>query len=112
MSAHAVVWLLIGVALVIVLAMTGMQIMRALREAGRLGDRIDAYADLPVVKKLDRVAGDVARIEAAVAQVPLLAARAQLAVAAIRKGPVPPQLIAAIRLVRAEVAAFRQFARR
>jgi hypothetical protein len=112
MSAHAVVWLLIGIALVIVLAMTGAQVVRALREVGRLGDRVDAFADLPVLKKLDRVEADVGRIEAAIAQVGPLVERTQAAIAVIRRGPIPPQLIDAIRRVRTEIADFRSAAQR
>lgn len=112
MSAHAIVWLLIGVALVIVLALSGAQVARALREMHRLSGRVDAFADMPVLKKLDRAQSDFRRIEAAAAQATPLAERAQAAVTVIRRGPIPPELIDAVRFIRAEIAEFRRFARR
>ena len=112
MSSHAILWLVIAVALVIVLALCGAQLARALRESRRLSDRVDALADLPVVKKLERAEGDVRRIQAAVAQIAPLAARAELAIAVIRRGPFPPELVGAVRRIGAEIADFRSFARR
>ena len=111
-SPHALVWWAILAAVVVVGAMTVAQLLRALRELNRAADRAAAFADLPVVAKLERAERDQRRIESALAQVAPLVARAQLAVAAIRKGPVPPELPAAIRSVRAEIAAFRHFSRR
>jgi hypothetical protein len=111
-SPHALVWWAVLAALLVVLAMTGAQLLRALRELERAGDRAAAFADLPVLRKLQRAEDDVRRIEAAVDAVPGLVARAQAAVAAIRRGPIPPELPAAIRSVRAEIAAFKRFARR
>jgi hypothetical protein len=112
MSAHAVVWLLIVVALVVVLAMSGAQVARAVREMKRLGDRVDAFADLPVMKKLDRMDADMARIAAAVAQLTPLIERVNAALKRIRQGPFPPEFFDAIRRLRAQFADFRSFARR
>jgi hypothetical protein len=111
-SPHAIVWLATAVALVIVLAMTGMQALRALREVSRLGEHVEALAGAPVLERLERVDADVARLENAAAALPLLIARAQAALVVIRRGPIPPELLAAIRFVRSETAAFRLFARR
>jgi hypothetical protein len=112
MPAHAIVWLVIGVALVVVLALSGAQVARALREMNRLSDRVDTLADAPVLKKLDRAESDLRRIEVAAAQATPLAERAKAAVTVIRRGPIPPELLDAVRFIRAEIAEFRRFARR
>ena len=112
MSAHAIVWIVIAVALVVVLAMTAAQALRAVREMNRMNARLDAYGDLPVVRKLARAEDDIRRIEAAAAQVAPLAARAEAAIAVVRRGPLPPEVLRAFRRLAAELAAFRAFAGR
>lgn len=109
---HALVWWAILIALVVILVLAGAQAARALREIKRLNARIEGFAELPVAKALPRVEDDMRRIELAVDQVEPLIERARIAVAAIRRGPLPPGLIAGILRVRAEIAAFRAVARR
>jgi hypothetical protein len=111
-SPHALLWWAIAVLLVVVLVLAGAQAARALREWKRVQARVDGYADLPVVKALAVAERDLRRIEGALAQIAPLVARTQAALVVIRRGPVPPELTAAIRRVRAEVGAFRTFARR
>ena len=106
------VWWVILAASVAIGALTIVQLVRAFREVKRLASRVDAFADLPVVKALDRAEADGRRIEAAADQLPVLIARAKIAVATIRRGPLPAELIDAIARVRAEIAAFRKFAAR
>ncbi len=112
MSPHALIWWAIAIALVVVLALAGAQIARALRELNRVQSRVEAYADLPVVKALARAEADARRLEAALAQIAPLAERAKVALAVIRRGPLPPELGAGIRRIRDEIAAFRSVARR
>ena len=109
---HALVWWVILVALAVVLVLAGAQAARAFREIKRLNERIDGFADLPVAKALPRAEANIRRIEEAVDQVEPLVERAKVAIAAIRRGPLPPGLVAGIRRVSAEIAAFRQVARR
>ena len=112
MSPDRVVWWVTIVALLVILALAGMQLARALRELKRVTTRIDEFADLPVLKAVERTERRVAALEPAFAQVPLLVSRATVAVATIRKGPIPPEVIAAILRIRSEIAEFRRFARR
>lgn len=112
MSAQAIVWWIIVVAWAVVLGMTVVQALRAVRELNRFNGRLEQMGDLPVVGKLARAEDDVRRIETAVARVAPLAERAALALAVIRRGPVPPEVIAGFRRLAAELAAFRAFARR
>jgi len=100
------------VAVSLVLAFAGGQIVRAVRELRRLTARIEQYADLPVLRALERGEADVARIEAALAQVEPLVLRLRVALEVIRRGPVPAQFFAAVRRVRAEITAFRVSAAR
>jgi hypothetical protein len=109
---HAIVWWLILLAFVVILLLAGMQAARAVRELNRFNDRIDALADSPLASAAPRVEAALARIEAAVAQVEPLIERATVAIAIIRRGPLPPQVVTAIRRVAAELAAFRTAVRR
>ena len=112
MSLHALIWWTIAVALAVILVLAGAQAWRAFREIKRLGARIEALADLPVVSALERADADGRRIATAVAALSELLERAQAAVVVIRKGPLPVQLVAAVARLRAEIAAFRKFAAR
>jgi hypothetical protein len=106
-SPSAIVWLIIALAWIVVLVLIAGQALRALREAKRLRSRLDTYAELPLVAVLKRAAQDAQRLErTAVLMEPLLA-RAHAAIAVIRRGPLPPELVAAFFRVRAELAAFR-----
>ena len=112
MSANAIVWWATLIALVIVLALAGGQAARALRELKRIQTRVAEFGDLPVMTAFAKVEADVQRIEGAADNIAPLVERAQAAVAVIRRGPIPPELIAAVQRVRAEIVALRRFAAR
>jgi len=111
-SPDRIVWWVTIVALLVILALAGMQLARALRELKRVTTRLDELADLPMLKALERTERRVAGLEPAFAQLAPLLGRATVALAIIRKGPIPPEVIAAVLRIRSEVAAFRSFARR
>jgi predicted TIM-barrel enzyme len=96
----------------VLLGLLGAQALRAVRDLKRLASRVEALADLPVVTALERADAEGRRIEAAVAELPVLLERAKAAVVVIRRGPLPAELFVAIARVRAEIAAFRKFAGR
>jgi len=106
-SANAIVWWATLVASVLVLGLAGMQAAHALRELKRIKGRVEAYGDLPVVKALANVQADVLRLESAAGSVAPLVERVHAAVAVIRRGPVPPDLIAAAKRLGAEIGALR-----
>ena len=112
MHPTTIVWWASLAALVIVLVLAGMQILRALREVKRLGTRIAAFEDLPVMAAIRKAEVDLGRLEHALEQVEPLLARAAAAIAIIRRGPFPPELRAAFRRFRADIVAFRTAARR
>ena len=112
MSANAIVWWATLVAVVVVLGLAGAQAAAALRELKRVKARVAAYAELPVVNQLENVEVNVQRIEDAVSGVAPLVERAEAAIAVIRRGPVPPELIAAAQRLRAEIGALRTVASR
>lgn len=112
MSPRAIVWIIIAVALAIVLIMVAVQALRAVCELKRFNRRLEDLGDLPIVQKLARAEDDVRRIEAAAASAAPLLARAQLALAVIKRGPLPPELVRAVRRIAAELAAFRAFSAR
>jgi len=112
MSANAIVSWAFVVAVVVVLALAGAQAMRALREVNRLKTRVAAYAELPLFAALERAETDAQRLGTAVEAVAPLLARAEAAVAIIRRGPVPPELVTAAKRLFAEVRGLRSFASR
>jgi hypothetical protein len=112
MSPEALVWWATLAGAVVILVLIVGQLLRALAEVKRIARRVDGMADLPVVHALDRAEANGRRIEGALAQIAPLQSRAQAALAVIRRGPIPPELPAAIARLRAEVAAFRTFVRR
>jgi len=111
-SANAIVWWATLVAMIAVLALAGAQVARALREFNRAKARVAAFGDLPVMKALENVDADMQRIDGATGNVAPLVERAQAALAVIRRGPIPPELIAAAQRLRAEIVALRTFASR
>jgi hypothetical protein len=111
-SANAIVWWATLIALVLVLALTGVQVARALRELNRVKARVAGYGDLPVMKALARVESDMQRLQGAGDNVAPYIERAQTAIAVIRRGPIPPELIAAAKRLRTEIVALRTFASR
>lgn len=112
MSANAIVWWATLVAVIVVLALAGAQVARALREFNRAKARVAAYGDLPVMKALENVDTDMQRIDGATGSVGALVERAQTALAVIRRGPIPAELIAAAKRIGAELVALRTFASR
>jgi hypothetical protein len=100
------------VALLVVLALAARAGVSALREVGRITERIDGYAELPVLAAMERAEADARRIAAALGELASLLARARAAAAVIRRGPIPPEVVAAFGRLRREFAAFRRFARR
>jgi hypothetical protein len=112
MSPHAIIWWTFATAVAVTIVLAAVQVVRALGELKRLGARVEEFAELPVVGALARAEQDARRLEAASTQIAPLIARAQLAVATIKRGPLPPELVSAVRRLRAETATFRAFARR
>lgn len=98
-------WALLA-AVVAVLLATAIVAVRIWRGIAAIAARVGAYGDLPVVAALRTAEVDGARIQAAVAAVDPLLTRAQIALATIRRGPLPPELFAAFARVRAEFGAF------
>jgi hypothetical protein len=109
MSVNAIIWWSSLVAVLAVLALAGAQLARALRELNRLKARVAGYGELPVFKAVARAEADAQRLEGAVADVAPLIARAQAALAVIRRGPVPPELVTAAKRLGAEITALRRF---
>lgn len=100
MSVHAaVLWLTVAVAVVCVVA-AALQLLAAARGAKRIMARVEGYGALPVVDALHRAEADVARLEGSLTQAGPLMARAAVAVDVIRRGPIPPEFIAAFRTLR------------
>jgi hypothetical protein len=110
-SANAIVWWASLLAVVVVLALAGAQLARALRELTRLKARVAGYGELPIFSALERAEADAQRLTGAAEQIAPLMARAQVALAVIKRGPIPPELITAAKRVAAEIAALRNVAR-
>jgi hypothetical protein len=105
----AVLW----TALVAVLAVLGLavwQLVRAMREVMRIKRRVDSLAELPIVASLAKAGGDAERIAAATERIEPLLGRAQAAVAVIRQGPIPPDVVNAVVRIGIEVQNLREFA--
>jgi hypothetical protein len=107
----AVRWALLAAVVVVVLLVLVQGVLLA-RAIARVGSRVAAYGDLPVVAALRKGERDAERLQVALAAVDPLIARAQTALATIRRGPLPPGLTAAVVRIRAEVGAFRAARRR
>jgi hypothetical protein len=88
-------------------AACAMQLLRAFRELKRLGSRVAALADHPVFEALVRAEQDANRIASALEQVEPLVARAQIAIATIRRGPIPADVIQAFRGLKTAIAVVR-----
>jgi hypothetical protein len=107
-SATAIVWLVIAIAWIAVLTLIAVQALRAVREAKRLQHRVVGYTDLPVIAAVQGAAANVQRLERTAADAEPLLLRAQEAIAVIRRGPLPPEVVEAFFRIRDEVAAFRR----
>jgi hypothetical protein len=106
-SVTAAIWWACLAAVVVVLVLIGLQLARIVGQLGRIERRVAAYDELPLVAALRRAEISGARIEAAVAEVEPLIARAASAVEIIKRGPLPREVIVVYRRLRAEIAAFR-----
>lgn len=95
MSATTAVWWATLVALVVVLGLAAWRARQAIAEVRTIERRLGAFAQLPVVAALAKAERDVKRLQALGDAFPLMAARAQHALATIRQGPVTPELRAA-----------------
>lgn len=105
-----VVWLTVA-ALAVLLVLIVLQLLRVLREVKRLLGRLEAFAELPLLAALDKAERDVRRLEAALAAIEPLLARVLVALAIIRKGPFPPELITAGRRIFTGIVALRTLTR-
>jgi len=92
-----------------VLLLAGLQAARAAREVRRIKQRVDAYAELPLVASLQRAGQDAERIQLAIAGIDPLLTRAQAAVATIRRSPIPPDVTNAVVRIGIEVQNLREF---
>jgi len=109
MSAGAIVlWVALG-AFVVVLVLAGLQVARATREVLRIKQRVDAYAELPLMASLERAGQDAARLEQTIAGIDPLLTRAKRAVAIIRQGPIPPDVTNAVVRIGIEVQNLSEF---
>lgn len=111
MSANAIVWWASLLVVVVVLALAGTRLARALRELNRVKARVAGYEELPIFKSLERAETDAQRLTGAIEQIEPLIARAQAALAIIKRGPIPPELITAAKRVVTEITALRNVAR-
>jgi hypothetical protein len=109
LSPRAIVWLLVAVAFVVLLVLAALQAKRAAADLKRVKARVDALGELPVLAALAGAETDARRLEIAAAQVAPLVARSQAALAVIRRGPVPPELLPALALVRTEFVQLSRF---
>ena len=111
MAATTIVWLATLVALIVVLGIALAHLVRAARAMNRIRDRVAAYSESPLMRAVEKSQDDIARLSAVGESVEPLLARAAIALEIIRRGPVPPEFKRAFARVRAEIAAFRAFAR-
>jgi len=109
MSATAIVLWVALAAFAAVLLLAGLQAARAAREVRRIKQRVDAYAELPLVGSLQRAGQDAERIQLAIAGIDPLLTRAKAAVATIRQGPIPPDVTNAVVRIGIEVQNLREF---
>lgn len=107
MPAHAAVWWATLVVLAVVLVLCALQLAGAFGQVKRLKNRLASYEDLPVVRALAATERTEQRLTNALTQLEPLAERARIALAVIRRGPLPPEFSAAWGRFRAELAAFR-----
>lgn len=77
-------WIGAIVAALVFLDLLFVELRRILREGKRIASRLGAYADLPVFAALAASDRDIERILRALDALPLLFARAQAALAALR----------------------------
>lgn len=109
MSGPAIVWTATGVLLAVALALAVQRLLRAMRELNRMKSRLQGLRELPVVEALRKGEADALRLQGALAQIEPLVVRAQVALATIGRGPLPPEVVAAYVRVRDEIVAFRRF---
>jgi hypothetical protein len=109
MSAAAIVLWIALIAFAAVLVLAGLQAARAAREVSRIKQRVDTYAELPLVGALQRAGQDAERLQHAIEGIDPLLTRAKSAVATIRQGPIPPDVSNAVLRIGIEVQNLREF---
>lgn len=100
-------WTILGI-VVAVAIIAGVFLVRAAREVLRLKRRLTAYADLPIVAAVKQAEIDAARLETTLAQMEPLIVRAEAALAALRQGPIPPEVAGSVAYVSAELRELRE----
>jgi hypothetical protein len=108
-AATTIVWVVTLVALIVVLGFAVGRIMRMIREIKRIAQRIETYAELPVVGALEKAGADAERLALAIEEMEPLIVRARRAVAVIRRGPIPPEVTGGIFQIGAELQTLREF---
>ncbi|BDE06691.1 hypothetical protein WPS_19670 [Vulcanimicrobium alpinum] len=109
MEPTAIVWAATAAALIVVAVLAGVNAKRAADELSRISKRVNAFADLPLNAALAKAGTDAARLSTALDQMTPLVARAQTAIATIRRGPIPPDVVGGIVRIGVEVQALQQF---
>lgn len=107
-AADLVLWIAL-VAFAAVLVLAGLQAARAAREVSRIKQRVDAYAELPLVASVQRAGQDAERLQQTIAGIEPLLGRAKRAVTTIRQGPIPPDVTNAVVRIGIEVQNLREF---
>lgn len=86
---------------------TALYLFAAVRQVLRIARRFAAYEASPVVAAIERAQLEAARIDSAIEQVQPLIARAERALAVIRRGPIPADVVASLAMVGAELKELR-----
>ena len=84
MDRSALAWVGLAVAALVFLDLLFVELRRVVREAKRIGTRLQAYTELPVLSMIAMAGSDVERISAAAEQVPALIERARRAIGVLR----------------------------
>jgi hypothetical protein len=100
-------WTILGI-VVAVAIIAGVLLARAGREVLRIRKRLEAYADLPIVAAVAQAEVDAGRLEVALVQIEPLIARAEAALSALRRGPIPPEVAGSVAFVSAELRELRE----
>lgn len=108
MAATTIVWWVVLIALVVVLAFAAARVVRALREIMRIKRRVDGYTELPVFVALANAGANAERMTASFEEIPALLERAQRAAAVIRRGPIPPDVVAGVVRIGVEIQGLRE----
>ena len=94
MSPGAIAWAATGLGLLILVGLTVGHLVAAVREARRAAGRVAGYAELPLFAAAAKAERDLGRLQRAAAEADVLAFRAAVAIASLRRS------FAALRLLR------------